>query len=87
MLPEEIWKKVEELGELILDFIAEDRNIMKKINELRKKGYHVSITIDAFEDIEDDEQLNKVSKAASKINKKDREFLKKLKIKLPDDNN
>ncbi len=87
MLPEEIWKKVEELGELILDFIAEDINIMKKINELRKKGYHVSITIDAFEDIEDEEQLDKISKAASKINKKDREFLKKLKIKLPDDNN
>ncbi len=87
MLPEDIWKKVEELGELILDFIAEDKSIMKKINELRKKGYHVSITIDAFEDIEDDEQLDKISKAASKLNSKDREFLKKLKIKLPDDNN
>ncbi len=87
MLPEDIWKKVEELGELILDFIAEDKSIMKKINELRKKGYHVSITIDAFEDIEDEEQLDKISKAASKLNSKDREFLKKLKIKLPDDNN
>ncbi len=87
MLPEEIWKKVEELGELILDSIAEDDDIMEKIEELRKKGVHVSITIDAFEDIENDEQLDKVSKAASKINKKDREFLKKLKIKLPDDNN
>ncbi len=87
MLPEEIWKKVEELGELILDFIAEDDDIMEKIEELRKRGVHVSITIDAFEDIESDEQLDKVSKAASKINKKDREFLKKLKIKLPDDNN
>ncbi|BBB33652.1 hypothetical protein TTHT_2228 [Thermotomaculum hydrothermale] len=87
MLPEEIWKKVEELGELILDYIAEDKEIMKKINELRKKGYHVSITLDAFEDIEEDEQLDKISKMASKINSKDREFLKKLKIKIPDDNN
>jgi len=87
MLPEDMWEKVEELGELILDLIAENKEIMKKINALKKKGFHVSITIDAFEDIEDSEHLQKLSDTISRLNSKDREFLKKLKIKIPDDNN
>ena len=81
MLPDEIKKKIEELGELILDYLYEQEDIVKTIKKLKKMGLHISITIDAYENL-DDAVENFV-----KLSEEDREFLKKLKIQLPDDTN
>jgi len=83
---DEIKKIINEIGESISFLVSENSSIMKKIEILKNKGYIVSITIEASEEFESDFFIEEeVNKNKHPFTVKDREFLKKLKIKLPDD--
>ncbi len=80
MIPDDIRKKIEELGELILDYLYEQEDIVKTIKKLKNMGLHISITIDAYEN------LDEIMENIAELTEEDKNFLKKLKIQLPDDN-